>query len=107
MDSSAQHVLPATNIFWLNILNCWDRMLFSESKMYFCLLLDFSYSLPLCFTRGVPSPGLTMGTYSVVLRYLSLHCVVDPFFEMISGTVIALDFDISVTIPGFVCSIRF
>ena len=82
-------------------------MLFSESRMYFCLLLDFSYSLPLCFTSGVPLLRLIRGTYSVVLRYLFLQCAVDPFLEIISGTVIALDFDISVTIPGFVCSIRF
>ena len=82
-------------------------MLFSESRMYVCLLLDFLYNLPLCFTSGVPLLGLIRGTYRVVLRYLFLQCAVDSFFEIISGTMIALDFDISVIIPGFDCSIWF
>ena len=79
-------------------------MLFSESMMYLCLLLDFSYSLPLCFTRGVPLLGLMMGTYSVVLRDLFTQCAVDSFLEMMLDTVTAFDFDISVTAPGLVGS---
>ena len=94
MDLSAQQVLPAMNIFWLNIVDCLDRMLFSESGMYLCLLLDFLYSLPSCFSRGVPLLGLITGTYSVVLRDLFTQCAVDPLLEMRVDTAMAVGFDI-------------
>ena len=99
MDLSTQQVLPAMNIFWLNIVDCLDRMLFSESRMYLCLLLDFSYSLPSCFSRGVPLLGLITGTYSVVLRDLFSQCAVEPLLEMRVDTAIAVVFDISVIDP--------
>ena len=96
MDLSAQQVLPAMNIFWLNIVDCLDRMLFSESRMYLCLLA------PLYFSRGVPLLGLIIGTYSVVLRDLFTHCAVDPLLEVRVDTVMAVDFDIFSIAPGLV-----
>ena len=100
MDLSAQQVLPAMNIFWLNIIDCFDRMLFSESRMYLCLLLDFSYSLPSCFSRGVPLLGLIIGTYSVVLRDLFTQCAVEPLLVMRVDTAVAVVVYILVIAPG-------
>ena len=96
MDLSAQQVLPTMSIFWLNIIDGLDRMLSFESRMYLCLLLELSYSLPSCFVRDVLVQGLITVTYSVVLRDLFSQCAVEPLLEMRVDTAVAVAFAIFV-----------
>ena len=98
MDLSAQQVLPTNSVFWLNTVEGLDRMLISESKMYLCLLLELSYSLPSCFVRGVLVQGLMTVTYSVVLRDLFSQCAVEPLLEMRVDTTVAVAFAILVIV---------
>ena len=84
-------------------------MLTSESKMYLCLLLEFSYSLPSCCVRDVLVQGLMTVTYSVVLRDLFSQCAVESLLEMRVDTAVAVAFAIFVTcfILDLVIPLRF